>query len=112
MVKFEPMLLSMFVSGVFLSGAVYAATQDPTAPLGWAAPTVPKSNSKSAAPKLPKLQSIMCVERCQAVVNDQVVTQGDKINGYHIRHITPEYVTLSRGGKRWQLELFSLDIKQ
>lgn len=107
MVKFGLMLIS-----VLSASWANAATQDPTAPLGWAAPSTAKQSVKTAAPKLPKLQSIMCVEACQAVVNDQVVTQGDKVSGYQVHRITPDYVTLSRGGKRWQLELFSLDIKQ
>ncbi|MGC9460548.1 hypothetical protein [Vibrio genomosp. F10] len=88
--------------------------QDPTAPLGWQK----KESSTSTAKKtvvyrLPTLKSIACdhVNRCNAVLNNSVVETGDKLNGYQVRQITDEKVTLVRGSKLWTLELFSLDIK-
>ncbi|OIQ24844.1 MSHA biogenesis protein MshK [uncultured Vibrio sp.] len=89
-------------------------TKDPTAPLGW----VKSEESKSTAPKrvvykVPTLKSIACDQlgRCNAVLNDRVVTKGDKMNGYQVRQISDENVILARGSKLWTLELFSLDIK-
>lgn len=92
------------------------AEQDPTAPLGW---MVPKEQAAQPAKKkavhyrLPTLQSIVCKSDlpCYAILNDQILAQGESIRGYRIKTIAPEYVSLQRGGKQWKLELFSLDIK-
>ncbi|WP_428775073.1 MSHA biogenesis protein MshK [Vibrio sp.] len=88
------------------------AAQDPTAPLNWQAPKSNKTGSVSRKP-LPNLQSIACESNlCSAVLQDQVVTVGDKVYGYRVSRIRPETVTLTRGSKQWNLELFTLDIKQ
>lgn len=85
------------------------ANNDPTAPLGFA----PQAKT-SAAPQaaLPQLQSILCRQTCNAIVNDEVVETGDSIAGYRITAISESVVKLARGGQNWELSLFSLDIKQ
>jgi len=46
------------------------------------------------------------------VLNNQVALVGETVNGYKVTSIEPELVRLSRAGKQWELELFTLDIKQ
>ncbi len=85
--------------------------KDPTAPLGW----IKKQQVKKARQvPVPELQSIVCKgsKECYAILNDQVVANGDKVAGYSITQITPTLVELERGNRSWQLELFSLDIKE
>lgn len=89
------------------------ASQDPTAPLGWKKPDAIEASNKKAQQPLPKLKSIVCLgqNQCQAVLNDQVVNVGEIVNGFKVSQLEPQYVTLSRGGKQWKLELFTQDIK-
>ena len=91
------------------------ASQDPTAPLGWAKPKVEKTTPKVIRKRVPTLQSIVCdasEENCRAILNGKVVILGENINGYRVNRIEPEAVTVSRSGKQWKLELFSLEVKQ
>jgi len=93
------------------------ASQDPTAPLGWLAPKekpVTSTQKRATSYRLPTLQSIVCKSEtpCYAILNDQVLSQGESIRGYRIKTIDPNYVSLQRNGKQWKLELFSLDIKK
>lgn len=92
-----------------------AASQDPTAPLGWAKPKPVKTAPRVVRQRLPSLQSIVCEQsqsRCSAILNGKVVTAGASVSGYRVNKIEPEVVTLSRSGKQWKLELFSLEVKQ
>ncbi|EGA71786.1 MSHA biogenesis protein MshK [Vibrio sinaloensis DSM 21326] len=90
------------------------ASQDPTAPLNWVKPEQTQPTKKRISQPLPKLQSIVCIDAlsCKAVINNQVRVAGERVAGYKINKIESERVVLSRGGKQWQLELFSMDIKQ
>ncbi|USD41492.1 MSHA biogenesis protein MshK [Vibrio sp. SCSIO 43135] len=90
------------------------ASQDPTAPLGWEKPnSTQPSAKKKVVYRLPTLNSIVCVKRdsCYATLNNTVVESGDRVNGYQVTRITDEVVTVARDSKQWNLELFSLDIK-
>ncbi len=102
----------VILAWLLVSGVAQAQMQDPTAPLGWAAPAAQAPSVKPVVVKVPQLHSIICVQSCQAVLNDRVVSQGDSINGYQVARITADQVTLRRGEQQWQLALFSLDIKQ
>ncbi len=97
-----------------MAGAAWAE-QDPTAPLGWNKP-VATSNAKPAAKqyRLPKLNSIMCQtdSQCTAILNNQIVGQGQSVRGYRVVSITSEFVTLKRGNRQWKLELFGLNVKK
>ncbi len=97
-----------------MAGAAWAS-QDPTAPLDWRQP-VGRSNTKSAAKqyRLPKLNSIVCQTNnpCTAIMNNQIVEQGQWIRGYRVVSITSEFVTLKRGKRQWKLELFGLNVKK
>ncbi|WP_193250267.1 MSHA biogenesis protein MshK [Vibrio navarrensis] len=90
------------------------AAQDPTAPLSWMAPAAKPAKSASRAVSLPDLQSIVCKSErdCVAVMDDQVVARGDVLRGFRVQNVTSEAVTLVKGARQWQLELFNLDIKQ
>ncbi|CAK4069691.1 MULTISPECIES: hypothetical protein [Vibrio] len=90
------------------------AQQDPTAPLNWQKPKVAQPAKKPVSYRLPKLQSIVCVADvpCKAILNGEVVMAGERVSGYYVNNIESERVVLSRKGKQWTLELFSLDIKQ
>ncbi|KJY82040.1 MSHA biogenesis protein MshK [Vibrio galatheae] len=98
---------------IFSTSAV--ASQDPTAPLGWQQPLQNEAAKVKRKP-LPALQSIVCIENnqneCHAVLDGQVVLVGEQIGGYKISHIKPDTVTLVKGGKSWNLNLFSLEVKQ
>ncbi len=84
---------------------------DPTAPIGWIKKQQVK---KTRQVPVPELQSIVCKgnDECSAILNDQVVSGGDKVAGYSVTQVTPTQVELKRGKKSWTLELFSLDIKE
>lgn len=99
---------TLLCCAVMLGGEAMA-NNDPTAPLGYA----PQAKT-SAAPQapLPDLQSILCRQTCNAIVNDELVQAGDSIDGYRITAINESVVKLARGSQRWELSLFSLDIKQ
>lgn len=85
------------------------AAQDPTAPLGGRVSNT--GTVSSVATALPELQSIVCQQVCYATLNQQVLSRGDEIDGYRVKQISEEQVTLTKGQQIWQLQLFSLDIK-
>ncbi len=105
MVKYVMLLALIVVSQSY-------ASQDPTAPLGWQ--TSSKGDALTPRYRVPSLQSIVCTEgkSCYAILEQQVVAQGDVLNGYRVAAIQPNQVKLTREGKAWQLALFALDIKQ
>jgi MSHA biogenesis protein MshK len=91
------------------------AAADPTAPLGWQQPAQQSSKPvKEKRVRLPTVQSIVCSDNsdCHAVLNNRVVSGGDKVSGYRITEITPQGVRVTRAGREWTLSLFSLSIKQ
>lgn len=94
---------------VLMSTCVVAA-QDPTAPLGGR--TSNAGAVSSVATALPELQSIVCQQACYATLNQQVLSTGDEIDGYRVELVSEEQVTLTKGQQTWQLQLFSLDIKE
>jgi MSHA biogenesis protein MshK len=103
----------LFTLLVFTSLSAWAS-QDPTAPLGWQQPNQATATPKVATKPLPRLQSIVCSEvgKCRAILSGKVVLPGESVSGYRVNRIEPEVVTLSRSGKQWKLELFTLDVKQ
>ncbi|EEX34944.1 MULTISPECIES: hypothetical protein [Vibrio] len=107
------MVRLLLVTVAFFSSVV-SASQDPTAPLGWQKPREAKPATKIVQQPVPMLQSIVCRDagHCRAVLNNQVALVGETVNGYKVTSIEPELVRLSRAGKQWELELFTLDIKQ
>ena len=54
-----------------------------------------------------KIQAISWADTPQerlAVINNQVLREGDGIEGYQISHINPDDIVLRRGGKSYQLD--------
>ncbi|MYM61152.1 MSHA biogenesis protein MshK [Vibrio sp. OCN044] len=100
-------------SALFVYSCVVAASQDPTAPLGWQKPDTVEAENKNKQPPLPKLQSIVCTNtgQCRAVLNDKAVLVGETINGFRISQIEAQSVTISHGGKQWKLKIFTQDVK-
>ncbi|CDT68514.1 MSHA biogenesis protein MshK [Vibrio coralliirubri] len=108
------MVRTLLLSLLFSSSFVWAE-QDPTAPLGWLSPQQKAAPAKKAPTRhrLPSLESIVCKgdAPCYAIMNGQILGQGETIRGYRVKNIDPEYVTLQRSSKQWKLEMFSLDVK-
>ncbi|WP_407676589.1 MSHA biogenesis protein MshK [Photobacterium obscurum] len=86
------------------------ASQDPTAPLGWQAPAKKQSSTRT---RLPQLQSIVCDEfsSCTVILNNVAVELGQRVSGYTLTEIQDDHVTVTRGGKKWRLELFADIVK-
>ena len=86
------------------------ASQDPTAPLGWQAPAQKRTVTKT---KLPQLQGIVCRElsTCTVILNNVSVERGERVSGYTLTDIQDDHVTVTRGGKKWRLELFADIVK-
>lgn len=99
----------MLLGCSLLASTLAFASTDPTAPLGFSPAAKASAPAKTV---LPELHSILCSQTCNAIVNDQVVQRGDKVDGYLVAAVTESMVRLTRGGQHWELTLFSLDIKQ
>ncbi|WP_417883714.1 MSHA biogenesis protein MshK [Vibrio rumoiensis] len=93
---------------LLMSGNVLAQDDDPTAPLDWMTGKVP-AKSGPVYYRVPSLQSIVCNDggQCRAILNNKIVSKGESVSGYRVADISREYVTLTRGSKTWNLELFS-----
>ncbi|WP_423839913.1 MSHA biogenesis protein MshK [Vibrio mytili] len=108
----KQLIISMFL--VVAAGTAWA-NQDPTAPFDWQAP----ATDSSATPQVkqypvPTLNSIICKPnaRCIAILNNHIVEQGERVEGYRVARITSDFVTLKRGNRVWELELFGLNVKK
>ncbi|OLQ88891.1 MSHA biogenesis protein MshK [Vibrio ponticus] len=90
------------------------ASQDPTAPLDWQAPVKTAQVKKVVSYRVPNLQSIVCGEReeCYAILDGKTKARGEKISGFSVKQINPDFVTVTRGNKQWKLEPFPLEVKQ
>ncbi|NOH96453.1 MSHA biogenesis protein MshK [Vibrio sp. 99-70-13A1] len=109
-------MVRVFGLVVLMTSQVAWAEQDPTAPLGWMTPSQTQAvpvQKKTVKHRLPTLQGIVCKDKlpCYTVLNDEILSQGETIQGYRVKEINSEYVTLQRNSKHWKLEMFSLDIK-
>lgn len=89
------------------------ASQDPTAPLGWLAPSKSVSKKAPKKQKVPVLQSIICkaATPCYAVLDDKLAYVNDVVSGYKVKSITQEKVVVIKGSVTYPLTLFSTDIK-
>lgn len=108
-------MVRVLLLSLILTSSLVWAEQDPTAPLGWMKPQQKTAAAKNAPThyRLPSLESIVCKADtpCYAILNGEVLDQGETILGYRVKNVDLEYVTLQRGSKLWKLEIFSLDIK-
>ncbi|HAS62971.1 MAG TPA: MSHA biogenesis protein MshK [Vibrio sp.] len=90
------------------------ASQDPTAPLNWQQAPKTGQVKKVVHYRVPNLQSIVCGgnKECYAILDGQAMAKGEKIDGFSVKQIQADYVTVTRGSKQWKLELFPLEVKQ
>ncbi|MFO6423230.1 hypothetical protein [Motilimonas sp. KMU-193] len=79
-------------------------------------PTAPKEQStklesrKQVVVAKPKLQSILVQnDHRSAVINNQNVRVGDRVDGYRVTQITAKYVLLQGKGGTIRLSLFNAD---
>ncbi len=100
--------LGLWLVGLLCTASVNA-TSDPTAP--WAVSKAPKVKIKKHVERaaLPKLQSLVCGERdCQAIVDNQFVSKGDRIDGFRVLSITPSVVVIEKAARQWRLTVLNL----
>lgn len=104
-------LLVLFSSFTFASDTIEG--HDPTEPLSWTKPSPKKKVVTKKRQYFPSLQAISCsgTNDCYAVLDDKSMKKGDKISGYTLLAIGEESVSIGRFGKKWQLSLFSQNIK-
>lgn len=90
------------------------ASQDPTTPLSWQLAPKAEQAKKKVHYRIPNLQSIVCGgdKACYAILDGQAMAKGEKIDGFKVKQIKADYVTVTRGSKQWKLELFPLEVKQ
>ncbi len=102
------MVRTYLLSLLLLVSTGALAQDDPTAPLDWM--TGKTTKPKRVYYRVPVLQSIVCEDgttQCRAVLNDKIVSKGESVSGYRVADISRENVTLTRGSKTWNLELFT-----
>lgn len=104
-------LLVLFSTSINASDAVIE--HDPTEPLSWMEPVQAKKVVTKKRQYFPSLQAISCSGNndCYAVLDDKSMKKGDKISGYTLLAVNEESVSIGRSGKKWQLSLFSQNIK-
>ncbi|PFG55195.1 MSHA biogenesis protein MshK [Vibrio sp. ES.051] len=108
----KKLIISMIVMAA--AGDTWA-NQDPTAPLGWQKPITEASAKPTVKQyRLPTLNSIVCkpTTECVAIMDNKLVEKGERLKGYRIASINSKFVTLKRGNRQWDLELFSLNVKK
>ena len=108
------LLIAMLSLSSLAMASWAVASQDPTAPLNWQ-PTEKSTQAKKITQyRVPNLQSIVCQgeKECIAILNGQALAQGERINGFQVKQVRADYVTVARGSKQWKLELFPLEVKQ
>lgn len=99
--------------GLILSCATSAQNlQDPTRPKIAIESTVAQSNSETEKQQL-ALQSVFIKESGYlAVVSGEMVKLGDLVQGYRVKKITPNSITLEQGQVTKILRLYQHEIKQ
>lgn len=77
---------------------------DPTKPINYKTESV----NKKQRPALPKLQSILASGgQRKAIVNNQLYTAGQSVNGYQITRIEKDAVLLSYQNRAYKLTLYT-----
>jgi len=99
-VKFT-FLLFLFIA----IGAQASSLNDPTKPINYKASTTIVAQDSSAT--LPTLQSILGSSgNLKAIINNELYSVGQKVNGYRITNITSDAVSLAYQGKSYRLTLY------
>ncbi|KXF80025.1 MSHA biogenesis protein MshK [Enterovibrio coralii] len=99
------------VSLLAIMPVIAQANVDPTAPLGYHAPT---KVQKKTTVRLPALDAIMCSSEdvCTAVLDGESAVEGQTVRGFAISAINENRVLLKRGNKRWSLTIFNEQVVQ
>lgn len=112
-VKYFLLLFVLLASSI--NASEISAGHDPTEPLSWLKPEPQQKKIVKKRQYFPSLQAINCNGSgnadCYAVLDDKSMKQGEKISGYTLLSINDDNVFIGRAGKRWELSLFSQDIK-
>ena len=87
------------------------AMEDPTRPPSAKAVSNYSPVKKSSRPRWRLHSTLVSSGRRTAVINDRVVSQGDRINGATVISIQPSAVQLRDGGRKVTLVMLKKDIK-
>lgn len=104
----------MFKRGLLIlvmAAPALAALEDPTRP-PVQAPAAAQSPAASDGPRWLLTTTLVSPERRTAVINNQVVTVGDRIGGARVVDIQADSVRLRAGGREVTLMIVSTNVKQ
>lgn len=87
-----------------------AAIEDPTRPPGMNMVTTPSDAIKSG-PRWVLTSTLVSAGRRTAVINDRVVSKGDRVNGATVIDIQPSRVRLSASGRDVTLVMLKRNVK-
>lgn len=121
----EPETASTLETGTgTAAGTVFPESQEPKAPVSTmetdteqteqadplpdtavvAKPPTPISKLEGAGLKIQAISWGEAANDRLAVINNQVLREGDHVEGYQISRINPDDIVLSQGGKNWRLD--------
>ncbi|MCF6338389.1 MAG: general secretion pathway protein GspB [Gammaproteobacteria bacterium] len=95
---------------LLLAMPLQAALKDPTRPPNVTA-TTSMSPQKIQRPRWILTSTLISAQRRTAVINDTVVSHGDRINGAKVINIQPSAVRLRIGGRKITLMMLKKNIK-
>lgn len=95
---------------LLLAMPLQAALEDPTRP-PTATIAIPASSEKAQRPRWVLTSTLISAQRRTAVINDTVVSHGDRINGAKVIHIKPSAVRLRVSGREITLVMLKKNIK-
>ena len=97
---------------LILALPVQAAVEDPTRPPGMSeAPSIRSSESAQVSPRWVLTSTLVSPDRRSAVINDRVVSLGDRVNGATVVEINPSEVRLRASGHELTLVMLKNNIK-
>lgn len=107
---FKIMIATVLV-GVFIVMPAQAVLEDPTRP---PSANVSKNSSpkKQTRPRWMLTSTLISAGRRTAVVNDQVVSRGDRVNGARVMSVQPSIVRLRIGKRDITLMMLKKKIKK
>ncbi len=104
-------LVTMIVTVMLLLAMpLQAALEDPTRPPS-VTTTASASPQKIQRPRWVLTSTLISAQRRTAVINDIVVSRGDRINGAKVINIQPSTVRLRIGGRKITLMMLKKNIK-
>lgn len=97
------LIRNFFIGFIILafSGLNYA--QDPMRPPSWMSGT--KSITKSKTSKINLQQILISKDRKVAVINETLVTEGEKVAGARVKQISEQWVKVVRAGRTMTLRI-------